>query len=106
MTQSTLFAVGAAERFETFHRENPHVYRTLAALARQWLSTGREKLGIATLFERARWELTLATAGDEFKLNNDFRAFYSRLLMAQEVDLAGLFDLRKSAADEWIESVA
>lgn len=26
-----------AERFEEFHRENPHVYRVLVKLAREWV---------------------------------------------------------------------
>jgi hypothetical protein len=64
--------------------------------------TGRHKLGIKTLYERARWEIALATTDADFKLNNNFTAWYSRLIMAQEPDLAGLFDLRTSKADLWI----
>lgn len=91
------------DRFESFHRDNPKVYETLVRLAREWINrTGRRKLGIATLFERARWELSLATSDPEFKLNNTYRAYYARLLMAQEPDLAGLFDCRASEADDWI----
>lgn len=32
--------------------------------------------------------------GDEYKLNNDYRAFYARLLMANEPELAGFFETR------------
>lgn len=64
--------------------------------------TGRHKLAIATLFERARWEIALATTDPEFKLNNNFRAYYARLLMENEDDLAGLFELRASEADAWV----
>jgi hypothetical protein len=105
VTQPTSFNQFApiAERFEQFHAENPRVYETLRNLARQWIaSTGRTKLGMKALFERARWELVIATKDPDFVLNNNFTAYYARLLMHQESDLAGLFDLRRSDADEWL----
>lgn len=96
-----------AERFLAFHLESPEVYRTLVALARQWVAkTGRNRIGIATLYERARWELAVSTSDPDFKLNNSYRAYYARLIMAQERDLAGMFEVRTSDADEWMLSAA
>lgn len=43
----------------------------------------------------------MSTSDPDFKLNNSYRAYYARLIMAQEPDLAGLFALRKSEADNW-----
>lgn len=88
------------ERFVDFHTRSPDVYRLLVSLARQWVkATGRKRLGVATLYERVRWEMAVATSDADFKLNNDYRAFYARLIMATEPDLAGLFETRRSAAD-------
>ena len=93
--------------FDRFHSDNPRVYQVLVRLAREWVNRfGSHKLGVATLYETARWEISIATKDADFKLNNNFRAYYARLLMAQEPDLAGLFDLRASKADEWIAGVA
>lgn len=101
--QLVLWSSDTAAKFEEFHTTNPAVYDVLAALARQWITaTGRKKLGIGALYERARWEIALATGDPDYKLNNNFRAFYARLIMRQEADLAGLFDLRTSEADQWI----
>lgn len=101
--QLTLFAPPIAQRFTQFHASNPAVYTTLVRLAREWVQrTGRHKLGIATLFERARWELVITTNDPEFRLNNSYRAWYARLIMRQEPDLAALFDLRASEADDYI----
>lgn len=92
-----------AERFEVFHDANPHVYVVLVRLAREWMErTGRHKLGMKSLYERARWDLAIATNSPDFRLNNDFTPFYSRLLMAEHPDLADLFDLRSSEADAWL----
>lgn len=91
------------DKFVEFHRENPHVYRVLVSLAREWVArSGSHKLAIKTLYERARWEIAMTTSANDFRLNNNFTAFYARLIMQQEPDLAGLFDLRTSEADDWV----
>lgn len=96
-----------ADRFTDFHTESPEVYRTLVALARQWIQrTGRARIGIATLYERARWELAISTSDPDFKLNNSYRAYYARLIMRQEADLRELFETRRSDADEWVADPA
>lgn len=96
-----------AERFEQFHQQNPRVYEVLCRLGREWISrTGRRKAGISALYEVARWEIALATNDPDFKVNNTFKPFYSRLIMRDEPDLADLFDLRRSVADEWLGSPA
>jgi hypothetical protein len=101
---SLTFDQSIAERFEVFHRENPHVYRTLVRLARQWVtSTGKRKLGIKSLFEVTRWQLAIETSDPDYKLNNNFTAFYARLIHNQEPDLDGLFNVRASEADAWLE---
>jgi len=107
MTDQLAFGWTEETAFDRFHAENPRVYTTLVRLARQWVSRfGSHKVGIGALYEVARWEIALATSDADFKLNNNFRAYYSRLIMAQESDLDGLFDLRASKADEWIAGAA
>ncbi|AII28198.1 hypothetical protein VC74_gp72 [Mycobacterium phage Sparky] len=97
------YGITTAERFEQFHAANPVVYVTLVRLAREWVRrTGRRKLGIKTLYERARWEIALATNDPDYKLNNNYTAFYARLIMARCPDLHDMFDLRASEADAWI----
>lgn len=104
--QLTLYGQTIAERFEEFDRSNPHVYRTLVRLARDWVAqTGGRKIGTKALFEVARWQIALATSDPDFKLNNSYTAFYSRLIMRREPDLSGLFDLRHSSADFWLQGL-
>lgn len=90
-----------ADRFDEFHRNNPAVYDALVRLAREWVAaTNGRKVGIGALYEVARWQIAIATGDGDFKLNNDFRAFYARKLMAENTDLDGLFELRRSQADD------
>jgi hypothetical protein len=83
------------QQFEAFHTENPHVYEHLHTLA---LNAKRKGLtvGIAMLFEVLRWQYLMTTTdtASDFKLNNNYRAFYSRLLMEQEPELDGYFETR------------
>lgn len=85
------------QAFWNFHNANGHVYTMLCTLARRWMSVhGKGKLGIGMLFERARWEIAMTThSTDGFKLNNNHRAFYARLIMDNEPDLAEAFALRQ-----------
>ena len=82
------------ERFAEFHAGSPEVYHHLVRLARQAKDKGRTKLGIKMLYEVIRWYQYLET-GTKPKLSNDFHARYARLIMANEVDLYGMFDLRE-----------
>jgi hypothetical protein len=83
------------EAFAVFHEANPWVYKALVRLARRYLTTGRTRIGAKALFEVLRWEWSMATVDDEFKLNNNFTSRYARLIMATEPDLADVFEVRE-----------
>lgn len=89
---------GRIERdFRAFHRRHPEVYRILCSLALRAIDRGKTKIGIAMLWEVMRWEAWLGRGvGDEpFKLNNNYRSRYARLLMEREPALAGVFETRE-----------
>lgn len=92
------------ERFDKFHTENPHVYKSLVQLARDMRRNRADrKIGMKMLFEVLRWNHFLnTTSEDDFKLSNDFTAPYARLIMAREWDLAGAFNLRPSEVDQQV----
>ncbi len=88
------------QEFNAFHRKHPEVYAVLCRLARARLVNGRKHLGIGALYESCRYEVGLGDKASTPHLNNNHRAFYARLLMAQEPDLAGVFQLRKQRCDK------
>ena len=90
------------EAFIEFHRSNLHVYDELRRLAMQLKRRGYSQYGIKSLFEVVRWHRALNTsADDDFKLNNNYGAFYSRILMHFEPQLKGFFRQRASIADDY-----
>jgi hypothetical protein len=89
------------ERFKRFHAANPHVYDALVNLARRFRERRESKIGIGMLYEVLRWNYYMTTESeDDYKLSNDFRACYARLIMSQESDLKGIFQTKKSIADD------
>jgi len=49
---------------------------------------------------RMRWETALQTTGDEFKIRNDFIAYYARLFMAYHPEHEGFFRIKRMKEDE------
>lgn len=88
------------EGFLRFHHANPCVYQTLVRLARHARDKGVERIGIGMLWERMRWDLSVETGSgrEDFKLNNNYRSRYARLLMEREPDLRDLFETRELKA--------
>jgi hypothetical protein len=84
------------ERFERFHQANPWVYESLRTLSLDLVGRGQTRIGIGMLFEVMRWHYARSTKdpSSDFRLNNDYRSRYSRLLMDNEPELAFVFETR------------
>ena len=89
-----------AEGFRDFHKNNPQVLDRLENMTRNLINRGRPRIGMGMLFEVMRWEHYMKTEGEPFKLNNNYRAFYSRLIEQNHPEWAGVFTKRGSIADE------
>jgi hypothetical protein len=74
-------------RFEVFHAANPHVYAELVRYSKIIWGRGYRRVGISLIYERMRWEVFTTTERDEeaepFKMSNDFRSRYARLINRQ-----------------------
>jgi hypothetical protein len=87
--------------FEQFHADNPRIYVLIVKYSREVLRVGRLRYSMDAIFERIRWHMYIETkATDEFKLNDHYTSRYARLVMAQEKDLKGFFELRTLRADK------
>tara|TARA_Y100000310_G_scaffold324502_1_gene386414 strand:+ start:262 stop:612 length:351 start_codon:yes stop_codon:yes gene_type:complete len=86
------------EKFWDYHISHPEVYEMLVRFAKEWRDRrGSHSIGgMKMLWERVRWEMALNPGpAATFKCNNNHPAFYARLLMEREPELAGLFQLRR-----------
>ena len=82
------------ERFKKFHFENPNVYEEFKKIAVQMRETGRKKYSAETIINVIRWHRDVATTGDVFEINNDFKSIYVRLLIHNHDEFRGFFELR------------
>jgi len=87
------------QRFEAFHAANPHVFDAIVRLAFKARSHGVQSYGMKGIFELLRWDYSLQTRGDVFKLNNIFTSRYARLVMDALPELDGFFETRELKAD-------
>ena len=95
MLEQTLWSPSIEVAFWNFHTSHPEVYEGLVRLAYQAVNAGRERIGIGMLFEVLRWEWFITPdASEEFKLNNNYRSRYARLIM-EEPGLGDVFETRR-----------
>ena len=101
-TREQIDEMDAIERaFWQFHWSNPDVYDELRKLARTLMNHGRKHYGISALFEVVRYHRALKTTDPVFKLNNNHRALYARLLMEREYELQNFFETRDRPAKRY-----
>ena len=81
-------------RFWEFHEINPHVYALFSRFAIEAAYAERRNFGVGAIFERMRWFTVIETRGEEYKLNNNYRAYYGRLWMRNNPEHDGFFSTR------------
>ena len=83
-----------------WHQDNPHVWWYFERFALEAVSKKRKKISQWLIMNRIRWETTIVTTGEDFKINNDHIAFYARLWKALYPQYADLFTTKKMKG-EW-----
>jgi len=82
-------------RFREYHKSNPHVYRLFKKLAFEMSETGRKQYSAEVIVNVMRWHHDLNSKGDPFKINNDFKPMYARLLVHRHPELGEFFHFRR-----------
>lgn len=86
------------DRFLTYHRQNPEIYELFKRFAMEAKSNGMEHFGAAAICERIRWHVAVERRNDEFKVNNNYRSCYTRLLILDHPEFSDFFQTRRSRA--------
>jgi hypothetical protein len=94
MKEYNLFDKSAQDKFEEYHAQNPQVLKALIRLTDQAVANGHKRLGIELIYNVLRWETMISTMGDEYKLNNNYKSRYARLIEEVRPDLEGIFNKR------------
>ena len=92
------------ERFDKYHSENPHIYSQFRYYTLKAIESGYKNFGSQMIMERIRWQTGVVSKNSEFKINNDYAAFYSRMFMLEYPSYSNYFRIRQSKADELLKS--
>ena len=94
-TQLALQIPSAAElAFREYNAKHPHVLRLLTEAALEWKAAGYDKCSIDLIHSVVRWRTAVETHDDTYRLSNNFRPRYARLIMENNPHLNGFFDVR------------
>ncbi len=96
--EQTLFDLHESA-FEAYHRDSPEVYEAFVKFTMEAIRAGRKHIGAKMIAERLRYE-SMVTGKDKFKINNNYPAYYARMFERDYPMHKGLFEFRKSKADE------
>tara|TARA_R100001086_G_scaffold240621_1_gene166881 strand:- start:78 stop:446 length:369 start_codon:yes stop_codon:yes gene_type:complete len=87
---------------KAFHSEHPEVWDLFVRFTKEILRRGFKHYSVNAIFERIRWEVDTVGRNDqyEFKLNNNYRAFYARRFMRMYPQHDGFFRTRRQTSQE------
>lgn len=80
------------DKFLAWHTRNPHVWRFFETFALKAIAAG-QKLGAKAIAERVRWEVAVER-GEDFKVNNNFPAYYARVFALKHPAHRDYFETR------------
>lgn len=91
--------------FWQFHLQHPAVYEAFVRLARDWRRARPDQpCGAKAIWEVLRWQHAVGDLSPDrkFKLNNNYPALYSRLVLERESDLSDppIFLTRERLTDD------
>jgi hypothetical protein len=91
------------EQVTKFHKEHPEVWNLFVRFSKEMIGRGYKTYSVNAVFERIRWEIDSGGDGlHNFKLNNNYRAFYSRRFMRMYPKYNGFFRTRHQVSDDTI----
>jgi hypothetical protein len=78
-----------------WHQRNPEIWLMFEKFTEEAIARGVKKMSHWLVINRIRWEVSIATFGNEFKISNDFIAFYARMWNALHPQHKDIFTTKK-----------
>lgn len=78
-----------------WHKANPMVWKYFERFSMEAVGKGRRKISHWLIINRIRWEVNIVTTGEDFKISNDYIAFYARLWKARHPAHKDLFNIKR-----------
>ncbi len=88
------------EGFNTFNKENPHVFDAFEEQAIKAIEKGRDKISAKLIINWIRWNEFLKTSDQNFKINDAFQSYYARYFVEKHPEHIKVFEFRKLRNEE------
>lgn len=95
MNYKQLTGKSIREGFELFHQSNPHIFAAFENRVFTFIFMGRKKVSAKEILNWVRWNQYAATTDQNFKINDAYQAYYSRLFVEKYPQYSTLFTFRK-----------
>lgn len=84
-----------------YHKKHPEVWNMFVDFSFQMIRRGYKNYSAKAVFERIRWEKDAGGNGvTEFKIGNNYPAFYARRFMKMYPEHDGFFRTRKQTSED------
>lgn len=80
--------------FYIFHRDNPKVYELFKKFTQEVIDAGFDHHSARDILQRVRWETSIVTTDETYKINNNHMAYYARMWMQEHPQYPGFFRTR------------
>jgi hypothetical protein len=87
------------QKFLDFDAENPKIWDMFCLFSQQLIHAGWDRYSADAILHRVRWETAVRGVNDQFKINNNYSAFYARKFREHYPEYEEFFETRKSKAD-------
>lgn len=84
-----------------WHKANPQVWHYFERFALEAVNRRVKKISHWLIINRIRWEIYFETEGGEFKISNDYIAFYARLWKAKYPQHKDLFNTKRMIGEPY-----
>ena len=86
--------VETVKQFFAWHNANPDVWKAFEVKTLDLIRSGREHYGAKAIMEVVRFE-TIVQGGEDFKINNDYTAYYARIFALKYPQHEVFFEFRR-----------
>jgi RNA binding exosome subunit len=83
------------DAFKEFHEKNPKLYIEFEKQAFRAINAGRTKISAKMIINYIRWNVFIESTDTNFKLNDAFGSYYSRLFTSIHPEHEDKFEFRK-----------
>ncbi len=90
-----LNGVSIRDAFIDFHKKNPNLYKEFEKQAFRAINAGRKKISAKMIINYIRWNVFLESSDSNFKINDAFQSYYSRLFISLHPEHADKLECRK-----------